>query len=135
MGTLALIVPFATIAPEYAPPAPLSALPGDAQPVYARFGDVALVGYQMQERYQPGDAISVTVYWQVIAASQHDDSLFLHAVLDDGTTIGKIDNIGAGRLRDDPGLPARFTPTPMPSRSRTPASHRWLGFRWAGGIS
>jgi hypothetical protein len=101
LALFALVVPLTTIAPKYTPPAPLSALPPDAQPVYARFGDVALVGYSTPGgRYTPGDTLPVTVYWQVLGTSERDLSLYLHAVDDAGAVIGRIDSFpGGGRLR------------------------------------
>jgi len=97
----AFIVPFATIAPEYTPPVSLERLPDSAQQVYARFGDVALIGYETpNRRYLPGDYAPVTVYWQVLESSSADLSLYLHATMDDGTVIGKVDSYpGGGRLR------------------------------------
>lgn len=97
----ALIVPFASIAPQYEAPLRLSELPSSAHSVYARFGDVALVGYQVDDRrYFPGDRVPITVYWKVINPSVRDYSLYLHATVDDGTVIGKVDSYpGAGRLR------------------------------------
>jgi hypothetical protein len=100
-AVLALIIPFASIAPQYAPPPPLDTLPDNAKGVYARFGDVSLVGYETPDRrYAPGDQVPITLYWQVNARSATDLSLYLHAVLDDASTIGKVDSYpGAGRLR------------------------------------
>ncbi len=97
----ALIVPFATIAPEYTPPASLERLPDSARQVYARFGDVVLIGYETpNRRYLPGDYAPITVYWQVWDRSSSDLSLYLHATMDDGTVIGKVDSYpGGGRLR------------------------------------
>ncbi len=100
-GVWALIVPFAYIAPAYAPPPPLEALPDEASPVYARFDGVALVGYRAEmARYEPGEAVPITLYWQVMAQSERDLSLYLHAVDDAGNVIGKVDTYpGGGRLR------------------------------------
>ncbi len=100
-AVFALIVPMVSIAPEYAPPPALAALPADAEPVYARFGDVALVGYQTQDRrYQAGEVVPLTVYWQVIDDTTQDLSLYLHAIGSDGTVVGRIDSFpGAGSLR------------------------------------
>jgi hypothetical protein len=97
----ATIVPFASIAPQYAPPPVLEKVPDTARSVYARFGDVALVGYEVaDQRYFPGDTLAITIYWQVIKPSTDDYSLYLHATLDDGTDVGKVDSYpGAGRLR------------------------------------
>lgn len=101
LGVFALVVPIASIAPEYATPQPLVQLPDSAQRVYARFGGMALVGYQTPaQRYQPGEYMPITVYWQVLETSSQDLSLYLHATLDDGTVIGKVDSYpGGGRLR------------------------------------
>jgi 4-amino-4-deoxy-L-arabinose transferase-like glycosyltransferase len=97
----ALIVPVASIAPQYDPPPPLAALPDTARPVYARYGDIALIGYEvLEQRYQPGDIVPITLYWQVVEQSPRDLSLFLNAVTSDGAVIGKVDSYpGAGRLR------------------------------------
>ncbi len=100
-GVFATIVPFGSIAPQYVPPPILEKVPDSAQSVYGRFGDVALVGYEVaDQRYFPGDTIPITVYWQVIKPSTNDYSLYLHATRDDGTDIGKVDSYpGAGRQR------------------------------------
>ncbi len=97
----ATVVPFVSIASEYAPPPPLSQIPASAQSVYARFGDIALVGYEVTDkRYFSGDDVPITAYWQVNKASSIDYSLYLHATMDDGSAIGKVDSYpGAGRLR------------------------------------
>lgn len=101
VGVFATIVPFVGIMPQYAPPPVLEKVPDNAHAVYARFGDVALVGYEVaDQRYFPGDTLPITVYWQVIKPSTGDYSLYLHATLDDGRDIGKVDSYpGAGRLR------------------------------------
>ncbi len=101
MAGFALIVPFATIAPAYDSPVAIERVPDTVRSVYARFGDVALVGYDApDQRYFAGDVLPVTVYWQVIQPSVTDYSLYLHATLDDGSVIGKVDSYpGAGRLQ------------------------------------
>jgi 4-amino-4-deoxy-L-arabinose transferase-like glycosyltransferase len=101
LGLFAFAIPFATIAPQYAPPVPIESLPASAQPVYARFGEVALVGYEsVDQRYEPGDYLPITVFWQVLEPSARDLSLYLHAVRDDGQVVGRIDSFpGGGRLR------------------------------------
>jgi hypothetical protein len=101
IGCFALIVPFASIAPQYETPQTLQGLPDGIRSVYARFGDMALVGYSVDDRrYFPGDRVPVTVYWKVINTSTRDYSLYLQAIVDEGTVIGKVDSYpGAGRLR------------------------------------
>jgi hypothetical protein len=97
----AFIVPVVTIAPEYIPPPPLSGLPASARQIYARYGDVALIGYETpDQRYEPGASVPITLYWQVIERSERDYSLYLNAVNGEGEVIGKVDSYpGAGRLR------------------------------------
>ncbi len=100
-GVFALIVALVSIAPVYAPPSPLAALPSSATPVFARFGDVELVGYETADvRYQPGDDLPMTIYWRVVQPSSRDLSLYLHAIDPSGAVLGRIDSFpGAGRLR------------------------------------
>ena len=130
-AVFALIVPIVSIAPEYAPPPALAALPDSAEAVYARFGDVALVGYQTQDRrYQAGEVVPITVYWQVIDDTAQDLSLYLHAVGSDGTVVGRVDSFpGAGSLRtttwtpgaiyaDTYAIPLDETDHPVSSRLR-----------------
>lgn len=102
LALVALIIPFAVIAPAYAPPPPLATLPPEASPVYAQYGEgITLVGYQADAtRAEPGDNVPVTLYWQANAQTDQDLSLYAHAVLADGTEIGKVDTYpGGGRLR------------------------------------
>ncbi len=101
LAVFALVVPVASIAPQYALPESLAELPQSARQVYARYGEVELVGYATpDQRYAPGDAVPVTVYWRVLQPSARDYSLYLHATLSDGRVIGKVDSYpGAGRLR------------------------------------
>ncbi len=108
LAMFALVVPPATIAPQYAPPAPLQRLPEAAQGVYARFDDaVELAGYTLPaKRMAPGERLPVTVYWRALAHTEQDLSLYLHAVLDDGSVIGKVDSYpGGGRLRTTTWVP------------------------------
>lgn len=111
-AAFALVVPFASIVPQYAPPAPLTALPDTAHTVYARFGDVALIGYDAPDRrYAPGDELPITLYWQVLASSDRDYSLFIHVLNDQGGDIGKIDTYpGGGRLRTTTWQPGAIYP-------------------------
>ena len=107
LGVVALGIPFGAIVPAYAPPPIVSALPADASPVYAAFGDggqdgrVILIGYRAEDRrYEPGDSVPITVYWQVEQPSERDLSLYLHAVDDQGDVLGRIDSYpGGGSLR------------------------------------
>ncbi|MEO8610621.1 MAG: phospholipid carrier-dependent glycosyltransferase [Chloroflexota bacterium] len=107
LGLFAFIVPFASITPDYAPPAALEHVPDSARQVYARFGDVALVGYETPDaRYARDGTLPITVYWQVLKASDRDLSLYLHALTSDGHEVGKVDSYpGGGRLRTTTWIP------------------------------
>ena len=101
LGVVALLAPFTVIASQYAAPPPLAALPDNARPVYAEFGDVALIGYErINRRYMPGDYVRVKLYWQVLAQSAQDHRIVLTLVDDDQQEIGRyVSYPGAGRLR------------------------------------
>lgn len=101
LGITAVLIPFAVIAPVYRVPQAQGALSQTATPVYARFGDVELIGYEAaDQRYVPGDAVEVTLYWRVAVPSVQDNSLYLTFLTPDGDEIGKIDTYpGGGRLR------------------------------------
>jgi len=100
LGIAALLAPFTVIATQYAAPEPLSALPDNARPVYAEFGDVALIGYErINRRYIPGDQVRVKLYWEVLAQSEGDNSIFLSLVDDNHQEIGSyVSYPGAGSL-------------------------------------
>ena len=101
MGLVALLVPFTVIANQYAAPPLLAALPDKARPVYAEFGDVALIGYERaNRRYIPGDRVRIKLYWEVLAQSAQDNSIFLTLVDDNRLSIGRYASYpGSGSLR------------------------------------
>ncbi len=101
LGLAAMLAPFTVIAGQYAAPEPMIAVPENARPVYAEFGDVALIAYErLDRRYSPGDKVRVKLYWQVLAQSEQDNSVFLTFVDDNKQEIGHyITYPGAGALR------------------------------------
>lgn len=101
LGIVALLAPFTVIANQYAIPEPLLALPDNARPVYAEFGDAALIGYKrINRRYVPGDRVRVTLYWKVLAQSEQDHSVYLSLMDDNRQEIGRYASYpGAGSLR------------------------------------
>jgi len=128
LGITAFAMPFTHITPAYEPPPTVAELPEDATPVYARYGDIELLGYELpDERYFPGDMIPVTVYWRAGEQAERDLSAFLTAVDSDGEPLGKVDTYpGAGLLRtstwepnviyaDTYGIPLT-APQPNPER-------------------
>ncbi len=101
VGIIALLTPFTVIATQYMSPNPVVDIPIGAKPVYAEFGDVALIGYEhTNRRYLPGEDISVTLYWQVLEQSEEDNSIFLSLIDDNRQEIGRYSSYpGAGTLR------------------------------------
>ena len=101
LGLVALFVPFTVIASQYNALRPVEAPPERARPVYAEFGDVALIAYdRVDRRYSAGDAVRLTLYWQVLRQSSADNSIYLTLVDDHGQEIGRyVTYPGAGSLR------------------------------------
>lgn len=98
----ALIFPFTTIMPEYRPPAALDALPASATPTDYTFGEIKLAGIEIAPgRYTSGEIIPLTLYWQPLAASPVDYSMYVHLInVESGEVIAKIDSFPAlGRLQ------------------------------------
>ena len=101
LGIVAILAPITVIAGQYAAPEPVVELPKNARPVYAEFGDVALVAYErLDRRYSPGDKVRVKLYWRVMEQSEADNSIFLRLVDDKRQEIGHYLTFpGAGTLR------------------------------------
>jgi hypothetical protein len=101
LGVVALFAPFTVIASQYNSPQPVEIVPDRARPVYAEFGDVALIAYErIDRRYTTGDRVKVKLYWQVLKQSSGDNSIFLTLVDDRGQEIGRYTTFpGAGSLR------------------------------------
>lgn len=101
LGIVTLLTPFTVIASQYIAPDPVITLPETAKPVYAEFGDVALVGYEhIDRRYVPGEDVNVTLYWEVLEQSERDNSIFLSLIDDNLQEIGRYSSYpGAGTLR------------------------------------
>ena len=109
LGAFALVVPFITIMPEYAPPVPVDALPASATPIYARFGDVELLGYEAPlRRYGPDELVPVTLYWKPVQQSDQDYSMFIRLLDPADEIIASVPSFpGSGSLRTStwqPGL-------------------------------
>lgn len=101
LALVALFAPFTAIAGQYTAPQPIEALPAAAQPLYAEFGDVALIAYErVDRRYSAGDQARVTLYWQVLRQSASDNSIALAFIDDHWQEIGRYTTFpGAGSLR------------------------------------
>lgn len=112
LGVLAVMAPFTVIAGQYASPQPIEAIPERARPVYAEFGDVALIAYERSDRrYAAGDQVRVTLYWQVLSQSSFDNSIYLTLVDDRAQEIGRYATFpGAGSLRTSSWQPGLIYP-------------------------
>lgn len=82
LGLLAAVAPSRWIAPAYAAPQLLPPGAALSNPVIADFGaQVRLVGYDLEQtEVQPGNAISLTLYWQAQQPPERDYSIFVHLV-------------------------------------------------------
>ena len=112
LAVVALFAPLTVIASQYAVPQPVSAIPDRAQPVYAEFGDVALVAYErIDRRYSTGDNVRLKLYWQVLGQSTADNSILLTLVDDNRQEIGRYTTFpGAGSLRTTRWQPGAIYP-------------------------
>jgi len=101
LAVVAVFVPFTVIASQYNAPQPVETPPDRALPLYAAFGDVALIAYErVDRRYAAEDTVRLTLYWQVLRQSAVDNSIHLTLVDDGGQEIGRyITYPGAGSLR------------------------------------
>lgn len=112
LGIVALLTPLTVIASQYGAPSPVTELPPRARPVYAEFGDVALVGYeQIDRRYVPGEDVTIKLYWEVLEQSERDNSIFLSFIDVNGQEIGRYSSYpGAGTLRTSAWEPGNIYP-------------------------
>ncbi len=112
LSAFALAVPFITLMPEYAPPAPMDALPASATPIYARFGDVELLGYEAPlQRYGPDELVPVTLYWKPVQQSDQDYSMFIRLLDPADEIIASVPSYpGYGSLRTSTWQPGVIYP-------------------------
>ena len=112
LAVVAVFVPFTVIASQYNAPKPVETPPERARPIYAAFGDVALIAYErVDRRYSAGDSVRLTLYWQVLRQSSEDNSIYLTLVDDRGQEIGRyVTYPGAGSLRTSRWQAGRIYP-------------------------
>ncbi len=94
-ATLAAWVPFRVIAPAYARPPLLTAAQeaAIAQRLDLSFGErMTLLGYQIAEgEAEPGQDLVVTLYWRALAPMDHNYSVFIHLLDENGLLVGQRD--------------------------------------------
>lgn len=109
LGALAVVMPFVHIRPAYTPPGTVAELPATATPLYARWDEIELLGYELPNaRYGADEVVPVTVYWRATERSNTDLSAFLWVLDWRGQLVGKVDTYpGGGTLRTttwEPGV-------------------------------
>jgi hypothetical protein len=77
---LAVIAPFAILEPAYAFPPFLSDAPTPSHRVDINYDNkMKLLGYDLvPDRVRPGEAATLTLYWQSLAAMDQDYSIGIH---------------------------------------------------------
>jgi dolichyl-phosphate-mannose-protein mannosyltransferase len=102
MALLSAAVPFAVIAPHYAPPPELTAaqLAAIPQRLDADFGEIKLLGYDLETQSAlPGEAVRLTLYWQAQIQMDRNWSIFVHVVDDQDIIVAQRDRYpGEGTL-------------------------------------
>jgi hypothetical protein len=96
----ALVAPFLYIGPAYARPPLLTQAgrPGDIQPVdYSYDGKVRLIGYTLPTTtIRPTETLPLTLYWEIIAPTELDYSVFIHLLGRERRVVGQIDSYPGG---------------------------------------
>ena len=98
---LAALAPFFILQPAYAFPQSLNAVPNTIRRVDINYGDqMKLLGYAVSARRAlPGDAVTLTLYWQSLAVMEHDYSIGIHLLDAQQRVIGARDSYpGHGML-------------------------------------
>jgi len=103
MAVLSSVVPFAVIAPHYAPPPDLT--PAQIASIPSRLdvsfgGELTLLGYDLRtSAVAPGDAVHLTLFWRAEIAMDRDWSLFVHVLDQDAILVAQRDRYpGQGLL-------------------------------------
>jgi 4-amino-4-deoxy-L-arabinose transferase-like glycosyltransferase len=129
---LSAVTPFWIIAPAYRPPPPVAALPAGLQPVEAQVGPaLAILGVDAAPAaLTPGATATITVAWEARATVDHDYSIFIHLVDDDGLIAAQLDTMPGGGLAPTsqwrPGeRRAETYRVTLPSTAYTPARGQW----------
>jgi 4-amino-4-deoxy-L-arabinose transferase-like glycosyltransferase len=63
------------------------------KPLYFELGDeVALVGYEMDERKERGETLSLKLYWQALSEMDRDYTVFVHFIGQEGQILAQWDS-------------------------------------------
>jgi hypothetical protein len=98
LAVVAGLSPFLTLAPAYALPPVVVALPADATPLDVRFGQIDALGYAIgRQPVTPGGMLPVTVYYRG-QPDARNLSLYLTALGRNGQLVGKVDSYPGGGM-------------------------------------
>jgi len=97
MGAMSITAPFTLIAPTYAIPEPVAAVPEDAIPVKLFYDDLEIVAIRPEGVItQEGGWLPITLYVRANAPMGRDISLYMQVLGRDEEEIGKIDTYPGG---------------------------------------
>jgi len=92
---LSISAPFTSIRPAYARPAILAEdeMPSSARPFQATYGGVMrLLAFEVApQQVEPGDSVTVTLYWQALAPMAENYSVYIHLFGWRGERLGQRD--------------------------------------------
>jgi hypothetical protein len=93
---LAAAIPFAVIRPAYARPPILTeddVPPGVQHRDVTHGGVLRLLGYDLPRKsVHPGEAVPVTIYWQLTAPTDRDLAVFVHLLGREGELVGQVNS-------------------------------------------
>lgn len=125
---VAVITPFAVIAPAYAMP---EAAEADVEQAVFRAADtgevVLLAAYDLPENVQPGDYVQFAIDWQLKQPFTRNWSLFAHLVTPDGVIIAQRDVYPGGGALATSDLPVGYAwrnpvAIPVPNTAYAPST-------------
>lgn len=110
---LAVLAPWVSILPAYAPPPTITArdIPASALALDVTYGDVIrlLAIERPQEPVHPGAGLTVTLYWEAIQPSDRDYSFYIQLLGRDRTRLGQVDSYpGGGALPTSHLIPGQI---------------------------
>jgi 4-amino-4-deoxy-L-arabinose transferase-like glycosyltransferase len=127
----------AYLIPVYTPSPAVAALPPQATPLNAQFGDVAILkGYTLSTvEAQPGDRVYVTLYWQPLRRTDQPYSTYLHLLDRDGLLVTQRDTYpGLGRNATNAWTPGQMFEDHylivIPDTAYTPVDAHWESGLW-----
>ena len=135
LAAIALAMPFAVIAPAYAPP-PDEWRARLSTPIHADFGGIVRLeeGAASAQTATPGDEVTLNLNWQLTAAAPANYSVFVHLIDENDVIVAQRDMYpGQGRLALSE-LPAGRSWTDHYTLRIPALAHAPRTLRWAVGV-